>query len=97
MITNSSSIHGAPRSGKIEITSAGTPKSMGSVKSTVGIYVTADPTNAGSITVFPVGGNAADNLKLYAGDSDFWPVDNLSDLQIDGTDNGDVLYWKGAV
>lgn len=83
--------------GKKTVAVAGTPESLGNQPVGDGVYVVADPNNAGKVYVFPAAGSKADVVPLLPGDSDFWPVSNISALKVDADVSGEGVYWKGAV
>ena len=83
--------------GSKTVTAAGTPEALGSQAVGEGVYITPLVTNTGAVYVFPAAGAKTDVIALYPGDTDFWPVSNISALKIDSDVNGEGAYWKAAV
>jgi len=83
--------------GKKTVATAGTPESLGSQECGEGVYVVANPANTGAVYVFPSAGTKNDCIPLQPGDSDFWPISNISALKIDVDISGESVFWKGAV
>lgn len=83
--------------GKKTVAVAGTPENLGNQPVGDGVYVVANPSNAGAVYVFPVGGAKTAVVPLYPGDSDFWPVSNINALQVDADVSGDSVYWKAVI
>jgi hypothetical protein len=83
--------------GKTVVTIAGTPVNLGSQVCGDGITVIANPANTGKVYVFPAAGSKTDVVPLVAGDSNFFPVANISALKVDADTSGDSVYWQGAV
>jgi len=83
--------------GKKVVAVAGTPESLGDQECGEGVYIIANPTNTGAVYVFPSAGSKNDVIPLLPGDSDFWPVSNISALKVDVDVNNESVFWKGAV
>lgn len=83
--------------GKTVVTTAGTPVTLGSQACGDGVTVIANPANTGKVYVFPAAGSKTDVVPLAAGDSNFFPVANISALKVDADTSGDSVYWQGAV
>jgi len=69
----------------------GTPESLGNQQCGEGVYVIANPTNTGAVYVFPSAGTKNDCIPLQSGDSDFWPVANISALEVDADVSGESI------
>jgi hypothetical protein len=82
--------------GKTVVTTAGTAITMGS-QACNGVFVIANPLNTGAMYIFPAAGVKTSVIPLQAGDSDFWPVTNISALEVDSAVSGESIFWKGAV
>lgn len=82
--------------GKTVVTTAGTPVALGS-QACNGVFVIANPLNVGAMYIFPAAGVKTSVIPLQSGDSDFWPVTNISALKVDSAVSGESVFWKGAV
>lgn len=82
--------------GKITVTTAGTPITPSSQAVTQGVTFIADPNNTGNVYVFPAAGAKTDVVPLAAGDSVFWPVDNVDTLKVDADVSSEGVYWMAG-
>jgi len=88
------------RSGKTTVASAGTAVSLGTVYVEAPVMIKAPPTNTGLIYIGnDVGGGGGDvdsgnGLVLSAGDAVvFDHINNLAEVKIDATVNGEGVAW----
>jgi hypothetical protein len=83
--------------GKTNVTTAGTPVSLGDQACGEGIILEASDANTGNIYIFPSAGAKTDVKPLAPGCSTVWPISNISALKVDADVSGDGVYWKGAI
>lgn len=83
--------------GKITVTTAGTPVTPPDQDCGEGVTFIASQSNSGLICVYPAAGAKTDVAALSAGDSMYWPVGNLQALKIDASEDGQSVFWMGAV
>jgi len=80
------------------VTVAGTPELLAIDQGCgEGVIIEAMSTNTGNIYIYPKDGLKTDAKPLLADDITVWSVSNLNSLKIDADNDGEGVYWKGAV